>query len=98
VIDTGADMDPVTARARAFQFVELGETGADEAGGSRAAAHVLFRNALREAPSSPLRRADSGGGAARRAETRTSATSRSSAIPTNRGSTAPTRGAARTCC
>jgi imidazolonepropionase-like amidohydrolase len=48
VIDLGNDMDAVT-RARAFQFVELGETGADEAGGSRAAAHVLFRNALREA-------------------------------------------------
>jgi imidazolonepropionase-like amidohydrolase len=48
VIDMGSDMDAVT-RARAFQFVELGETGSDEAGGSRAAAHVLFRNALREA-------------------------------------------------
>ena len=48
VIDTGADMDPIT-RARRFQFVELGETGADKAGGSRASAHVLFRNALREA-------------------------------------------------
>jgi len=48
VIDTGNDMEAVT-RARAFQFVELGETGSDEAGGSRAAAHVLFRNALREA-------------------------------------------------
>lgn len=48
VIDTGADMDPVT-RARAFQFVELGQAGAEEAGGSRASAHVLFRNALREA-------------------------------------------------
>ena len=48
VIDTGADMDPVTA-ARKFQFVELGETGADKAGGSRASAHILFRNALREA-------------------------------------------------
>jgi imidazolonepropionase-like amidohydrolase len=48
VIDLGADMDPLTARRR-FQFVELGETGADEAGGSRASAHVLFRNALREA-------------------------------------------------
>jgi imidazolonepropionase-like amidohydrolase len=53
VIDLGADMDPLTARRR-FQFVELGETGADEAGGSRASAHVLFRNALREA--SELRR------------------------------------------
>jgi imidazolonepropionase-like amidohydrolase len=48
VIDTGSDMDAVT-RARAFQFVEMGETGADEAGGSRPAAYVLFRNALREA-------------------------------------------------
>ena len=48
VIDTGADMDPIT-RARAFQFVELGETGADDAGGSRPSAYVLFRNALREA-------------------------------------------------
>ena len=48
VIDTGADMDPIT-KARAFQFVELGQTGADDAGGSRASAHVLFRNALREA-------------------------------------------------
>ncbi|MGA9582318.1 MAG: amidohydrolase family protein [Allosphingosinicella sp.] len=48
VIDLGNDMEAVT-RARAFQFVEMGETGADEAGGSRAAAHVLFRNALREA-------------------------------------------------
>ncbi len=48
VIDTGADMDPIT-KARAFQFVELGETGANDAGGSRASAHLLFRNALREA-------------------------------------------------
>src|SRR4051812_48574505 len=48
VIDTGADMQPITA-ARKFQFVELGETGKDKAGGSRPSAHVLFRNALREA-------------------------------------------------
>jgi imidazolonepropionase-like amidohydrolase len=48
VIDTGADMDPITA-ARRFQFVELGQTGAGIAGGSRASSHVLFRNALREA-------------------------------------------------
>ena len=48
VIDLGADMEPIT-RARAFQFVEFGETGADEAGGSRATTFVLFRNALREA-------------------------------------------------
>jgi imidazolonepropionase-like amidohydrolase len=48
VIDLGADMEPIT-RARLFQFVELGETGADTAGGSRASAYVLFRNALKEA-------------------------------------------------
>lgn len=48
MIDTGADGQPVT-RARLFQFVELGEEGAEQAGGSRAAAHVLLRNALREA-------------------------------------------------
>jgi imidazolonepropionase-like amidohydrolase len=48
VIDLGSDMQPIT-RARAFQFVEFGETGASEAGGSRAATFVLFRNALREA-------------------------------------------------
>lgn len=48
VIDLGGDMEPIT-RARAFQFIELGEAGADDAGGSRASAHVLLRNALREA-------------------------------------------------
>ena len=53
VIDLGADMEPIT-HARLFQFVEFGETGADTAGGSRASAYVLFRNALKEA--SELRR------------------------------------------
>jgi imidazolonepropionase-like amidohydrolase len=48
LIDTGGDLDAVT-RARLFQYVELGEQGADEAGGSRASAHVLLRSALREA-------------------------------------------------
>ncbi|WP_300974291.1 amidohydrolase family protein [Sphingomonas sp. LHG3406-1] len=48
LIDTGADEEAVT-RARLFQFVELGEQGSDQAGGSRAAAHALLRNALREA-------------------------------------------------
>ena len=48
IIDTGDDMDPIV-RARAFQFVELGEGGAGIAGGSRPAAFTLFRNALREA-------------------------------------------------
>jgi len=48
VIDTGADIDPITA-PRKFQFVELGEAGAANAGGSRSAAFAMFRNALREA-------------------------------------------------
>jgi imidazolonepropionase-like amidohydrolase len=48
VIDLGDDMNAVT-RARAFQFVEFGESGANAAGGSRAATFVLFRNSLREA-------------------------------------------------
>ena len=48
VIDLGADRDPITS-ARRFQFVELGESGAETAGGSRASAHLMFRNALREA-------------------------------------------------
>ena len=48
VIDLGIDMDPIT-RARAFQYVELGEEGAEKAGGSRPSAYALFRNALREA-------------------------------------------------
>ncbi len=48
VIDLGGDMDAIT-RARAFQYIELGEDGANDAGGSRPAAHALLRNALREA-------------------------------------------------
>jgi imidazolonepropionase-like amidohydrolase len=36
-------------QARAFQMINLGEGGADLAGGSRVAAHVLLRSALREA-------------------------------------------------
>jgi imidazolonepropionase-like amidohydrolase len=48
VIDLGADPNAVT-RPRAFQVVALGEYGARLAGGSRAATHALFRNALREA-------------------------------------------------
>ncbi len=48
VIDLGGDMHPIT-RARLFQYVELGEDGAGDAGGSRASAHLVLRNALREA-------------------------------------------------
>jgi imidazolonepropionase-like amidohydrolase len=48
IMDLGADRDAITA-PRAFQFVVFGEDGAREAGGSRAAAHTFFRNALAEA-------------------------------------------------
>ena len=68
VIDLGGDMDAIT-RARAFQYIELGEEGASDAGGSRASAHVLLRNALREARDlRPSRTPISGGGRARRTE------------------------------
>ena len=48
IIDLEGDANPII-RARAFQMVTLGERGGAIAGGSRAAAHVLFRAALREA-------------------------------------------------
>ena len=48
VIDMGADSQAIT-RARAFQFVEFGEGGADRSGGSRPALFANFRNALAEA-------------------------------------------------
>ncbi len=48
IIDLGADSDAVM-RPRAFQILALGEAGARIAGGSRASAHALLRNALREA-------------------------------------------------
>lgn len=48
IVDLGADNNPIT-KARAFQFVELGETGHRRAGGSRTAAHILFRALLEEA-------------------------------------------------
>jgi imidazolonepropionase-like amidohydrolase len=48
VIDMGTDADAITA-PRAFQFVEFGEAGAGKSGGSKAAAHAFFRNALNEA-------------------------------------------------
>ncbi|HYG29114.1 MAG TPA: amidohydrolase family protein [Allosphingosinicella sp.] len=60
LIDLGADMQPITRR-RLFQFVEFGEEGANQAGGSRPSAHALLRNALREA--GELRVPISGGGA-----------------------------------
>ncbi|MEZ5708338.1 MAG: amidohydrolase family protein [Blastomonas sp.] len=48
IVDLGEDYDAVTT-SHAFQFVELGETGSSRAGGSRAAAHTLFRAMLSEA-------------------------------------------------
>ena len=48
VIDLGADSNAIT-KARAFQYVELGEGGARRAGGSRAATYASLRNALAEA-------------------------------------------------
>lgn len=65
LIDLGADRDAVM-QPRAFQFVTLAEQGGAIAGGSRVAAHALFRNALREAKSFDER----GALAARRAGTR----------------------------
>ncbi|RNJ61415.1 MAG: amidohydrolase [Porphyrobacter sp. IPPAS B-1204] len=48
IIDLDGDPRPVM-QARAFQMINLGEGGADRAGGSRVAAHALLRAALREA-------------------------------------------------
>ncbi|HCF25065.1 MULTISPECIES: amidohydrolase family protein [unclassified Novosphingobium] len=48
VIDLGADPDPVMI-PRAFQYVELGETGAARAGGSRVAAWAELHDGLIEA-------------------------------------------------
>ena len=48
IADLGADSNPVT-KARAFQFAEFGEEGAESAGGSRAGTHLHFRAMLREA-------------------------------------------------
>lgn len=48
IIDLGVDMDAVM-KPRAFQFVEYGETGAREAGGSRPAAFLQFRASLQAA-------------------------------------------------
>ena len=48
VVDLGADMNPIT-KPRAFQYVEMGEEGAKDAGGSRPAAILIFKTMLREA-------------------------------------------------
>ena len=48
IIDLDGDANPIM-KSRAFQMVALGERGGRIAGGSRASAFVLFRNALYEA-------------------------------------------------
>jgi imidazolonepropionase-like amidohydrolase len=48
IVDLGADASAIT-NARAFQFVEFGEEGAELSGGSRASQFALFRAMLREA-------------------------------------------------
>ena len=48
VIDLASDPDAVT-RARAFEYVELGEDGGKLAGGSRPAAWALLRDAFQQA-------------------------------------------------
>jgi imidazolonepropionase-like amidohydrolase len=48
VIDLGVDSPPIT-RARAFQYVELGEDGARAAGGSRPAAYAALHDAFSQA-------------------------------------------------
>lgn len=65
VIDLGNDGNPIT-RPRAFQLVELGQTGAGIAGGSRAAAIAALRNALDEARELARRAATAGASAAER--------------------------------
>lgn len=48
IIDLDGDAEPVV-KARAFQMVDLSESGGSIAGGSRASSFVLFHAALREA-------------------------------------------------
>jgi imidazolonepropionase-like amidohydrolase len=48
VMDLGVKGPPVT-RARVFQYVELGESGGREAGGSRPAAYAALRDAFSQA-------------------------------------------------
>ena len=55
LIRTSDGLDILT-RVKAFQYVELGEGGAEAAGGSRTASFALFRNALDEARDFAARR------------------------------------------
>lgn len=68
LVDLGADPRMVF-RPRAFQVVALGEDGGELAGGSRASAHAVLRNALREARQYGTDSQIPGGGAPRRVAT-----------------------------
>ena len=57
MIDLCADANPIIQRGT-FQYIELGENGAQQAGGSRLTAQALLRNALREASDLARRGAD----------------------------------------
>lgn len=48
IADLGNDSNAIT-KARAFQFIEFGEDGAEKSGGSRSGSHATFRAMLREA-------------------------------------------------
>ncbi|MXO65533.1 amidohydrolase family protein [Altericroceibacterium endophyticum] len=61
LIDLGQDPDAVM-QPRAFQYVELGEWGANLAGGSRAAAYTLLRTLLTEAEKGDAARQFEGNG------------------------------------
>lgn len=63
IIDLADDPQAVM-RPRAFQFVELGELGANRAGGSRAAAHLVVRQALQAASGRNSKQPGDGGTAA----------------------------------
>ena len=94
MIDTGADMEPMTA-PRKFQFVELGETGEEKAGGSRASSHILFRNALaRSGRTPPLLSPVQAAGAGAPSELDRPIVRN----PNESRSTDPTPAAAKTCC
>jgi imidazolonepropionase-like amidohydrolase len=62
LVSLGGSADSVF-RPRAFMIVELGETGADRVGGSRAAVWPLFESALRDAREFPGRYRSGQGGA-----------------------------------
>ena len=81
VIDTGADMEPITAPGSSSSS-SWARPARDKAAGRASSAHVLFRNALREA--AELRRYAAPVVAVSGQLSRRARAARSSAIPTNR--------------